>query len=1002
MKFFRRLRLAVGAACLCASCIIPVSGQQTPPQQPPAQQPPATPPQQQQQQTTPPQPQTQPPRPANPFENVPREERAPTVQPGTPQVQQPQMEAPKQAQTPAVPAGTQLVEAIEFRGTKRVPQESLRVLILTKPGDYLNEETLRRDFMALWNTGRFDDIRIELEPGRNGVIVRFVVVERRVIRSIEYPGAKSVTVSEILDRFKERKVGLSVESQYDPNKVQRAAVVLKEFLAERGHQYATVDPQIEQIPPSSLKVSFVVNEGPKVKVGAINIQGNQAMKSKWVISQMKNSKPIGVPHSILLENIFAKTYDRAKLDEDNERIRQGYQDKGYFQAKTLENTINIQHKGGHGWRLPLFKMNLAGISADITVPVEEGRLYKLRQMNFQGVKLFRTPEVLMKPLFGMTTGDVFSTEKLRKGIENMRKLYGKFGYIDFVPEPNFDIVPDSDQIDLTLTADEGKQFFIRRIDFSGNTTTRDKVIRREILLDEGDMFNTELWDYSILRLNQLGYFEMLKKEEAADIKRNPQSNTVDITLKVKERGKNSVGLNGGVSGIAGSFVGFNYSTNNFLGLGETLSIESQLGTRMRDVSLGFTEPYFLDRPLQLGFVVYMRRFNFDQGREASILSGTNLIPLYNQLGSNNLLNYTQNSRGFSVSASYPLKRSFARIGVTYGFDKSNVITRTDAATSYFQYINFSGVAGPNSLQGIRTSHIVPSYSYNTVNHPISPTGGRSVFFSVDFAGSLLGGNVNTIRPALDIKYFHPAPWHRSHILAFHTLASLVTGYGGRFIPPFARTYIGGEQDVRGFEIWGITPIAFVASSAQVPVYNDDGSARTQKVIQNGVISSVPVTMTIPTYQLITPGGDAQSVTNFEYRIPIVGPVTLAIFGDAGINKILRASQLTMEPSRITDLNNQFPQAGFDGRVRIAPGTQKMRASTGLELQVMLPVVNAPFRLYWAYNPSVVREFLQPPIVADRASFPNNNTFINSVAQFGQALPYFEKRTMFRFTIGRTF
>ena len=127
------------------------------------------------------------------------------------------------------------------------------------------------------------------------------------------------------------------------------------------------------------------------------------------------------------------------------------------------------------------------------------------------------------------------------------------------------------------------------------------------------MFNTELWDYSILRLNQLGYFEMLKKEEAADIKRNPQSNTVDITLKVKERGKNSIGLNGGVSGIAGSFVGFNYSTNNFLGLGETLSLESQLGTRMRDVSLGFTEPYFLDRPLQFGFVVYLRAFQLRPG-----------------------------------------------------------------------------------------------------------------------------------------------------------------------------------------------------------------------------------------------------------------------------------------------------------------------------------------------------------------------------------------------------
>src|SRR5205823_10883563 len=159
------------------------------------------------------------------------------------------------------------------------------------------------------------------------------------------------------------------------------------------------------------------------------------------------------------------------------------------------------------------------------------------------------------------------------------------------------------------------------------------------------IFNSRLWELSLLRLNQLGYFEVLKENEAADIKRNTQNNTVDITLKVKERGKNSIGLTGGVSGIAGSFVGFNYSTNNFLGLGETLSIESQLGSRMRDVSFGFTEPYFLDRPLQLGFVVYLRRFNFDQGREVSILSGQNLIPLFNQLGTDNLLNYIQNGHG---------------------------------------------------------------------------------------------------------------------------------------------------------------------------------------------------------------------------------------------------------------------------------------------------------------------------------------------------------------------
>src|SRR5262249_20158651 len=154
---------------------------------------------------------------------------------------------------------------------------------------------------------------------------------------------------------------------------------------------------------------------------------------------------------------------------------------------------------------------------------------------------------------------------------------------------------------------------------------------------------------------QLGYFEVLKKEDAATITRNPDSNTIDLTLKVKERGKNSIGLNGGVSAIAGSFVGFNYSTNNFFGLGETLSLSAQVGTIQRNVSLGFTEPYFLDRPLQVGFVVYLRRFDFNQGREASIFAGQNLIPLYNQIGSQNLLNYVQNSHGFNVSASYPIK-----------------------------------------------------------------------------------------------------------------------------------------------------------------------------------------------------------------------------------------------------------------------------------------------------------------------------------------------------------
>ncbi|MGB9605800.1 MAG: POTRA domain-containing protein, partial [Bryobacteraceae bacterium] len=496
-----------------------------------------------------PSPQQQPAPKPGPFERVP--EAPAGARPEAPKPAAPQPAKP--AEQPLVRPPEDIIEAIEFRGARRVPQDTLRAMIFSRKGDRYDEDALRRDFMQLWNTGRFDDIRLEVEPGKTGWIVRFVVVERQVVRSIKYEGVKSVTQSEILDRFKERRVGLSVESQYDPNKVQRAATVLREFLAERGRQFAKVQPELRRIPPSSVEIVFRVEEGPKVKVGRIDIQGNQIFSDRAVRRAMKNLRPIGIPYSILFENLFAKSYDSTKLEEDKERIRDWYQQRGYFLARALDHQVTIRDVGGGKFRVPLFYMNRPGKRADIVIPVEEGRQYRIAKFNLVGVKLFRAgSERLTRELFQMGPGDIFSTAKFRKGLENMRKLYGEFGYIDFVPEPDFEPHPNEGTLDVIINADEGKQFFVRRIDFVGNTTTRDKVIRRELLIDEGDIFNTRLWELSILRLNQLGYFEQLKENEAAEIKRDTRTNTVDITLKVKERGKNSVGMTGGVSGIAGS------------------------------------------------------------------------------------------------------------------------------------------------------------------------------------------------------------------------------------------------------------------------------------------------------------------------------------------------------------------------------------------------------------------------------------------------------------------
>jgi outer membrane protein insertion porin family len=298
--------------------------------------------------------------------------------------------------------------------------------------------------------------------------------------------------------------------------------------------------------------------------------------------------------------------------------------------------------------------------------------------------------------------------------------------------------------------------------------------------------------------------------------------------------------------------------------------------------------------------------------------------------------------------------------------------------------------------------VVPSFSYNTVDHPITPTRGKSLFISTTFAASALGGNVNMIEPTIDAKYFR-AGFRKGHVIGMHALGRFVSGFGGVVAPPFNRFYMGGENDIRGFDIWGISPMAYVPSEASINVLNSDGSARQQRFVDStGTEVLVPVTQRIPTYQLIFPGGDTQVVTNLEYRIPLFGPVIIAAFFDAGVNKISRTDQLRLNPTRVNELNAAFPQAGFSAQARIAPGTQNVRASTGLELQVMMPVVNAPFRIYYAYNPLIVQTFLQPPIVVDRSTFPNQATFVNSVATFGRASPFFERRTLFRFSIGRTF
>ena len=239
-----------------------------------------------------------------------------------------------------------VVQQIRVIGNRRIPRETVLARLFTHEGDTYDPATIERDFNSLWNTGYFENLQIAREDTPKGVIIDVIVKEKPTIREINYKGLNSVSTSDVLDRFKKEHVSLSVESPYDPTRLARAIDVIRALLAEHGHQFATVKPDIKTIPPASVSINFIVKEGPTVKVGNITFTGNQAVSSRELRAAMKNLRPIGIPHSIFLENIFARTYDASKLEEDTERVRRALQDRGYFRAGVDIPTTHIRNEGG--------------------------------------------------------------------------------------------------------------------------------------------------------------------------------------------------------------------------------------------------------------------------------------------------------------------------------------------------------------------------------------------------------------------------------------------------------------------------------------------------------------------------------------------------------------------------------------------------------------------------------------------------------------------------------
>ena len=820
-----------------------------------------------------------------------------------------------------------LVENVEVIGNRRLRKDDILYYIQTRPGDPYNEAQIQRDYQTLLTLNFFDKTatRVFTENApRGGVNVIFEVKELPIIRDMTFEGLKSVQESDVLKAFRERRVGVSKENVYDPVKVRGAMRVIKELLAASGHPNAVVTEETEEVSATSLAITFKIDEGDRVRVVDIQFEGNTVFSDGQLRGAMKYVKEAGLITRFKGSDIL----DREKLEYDLRQVDNYMRSKGYLQARHGEPRVESVGPRRTGFPvLPLPLISSVDEGLRVTVPIVEGKVYRLGEFKVEGNSIFS--EAQIRAVIGLNKGDIADGEKVTKGLfENLKKFYGQQGFIEYTaePVPTFQDNPQNPNegiVDFTVTIEEGKQFTLRRLEFVGNTFTRDNVLRREVLINEGDIYNDAYWEYSVVKLNQLGYFNPIDKDKDVDRRTNDEEATVDLSLKVSERGRQQISFNGGISGIGGSFFGLEYSTNNLLGRGEVLSFNIAAGNRQRSFQFSFTEPYIKDRPISAGFSLFA--FSQKFFGEGTFLS-QNLQAqqdIFNQQFNFNDINeqnlFTRDSYGGSIFVSAPLSEfyrkrrftQFSRVGASYQLSLSTV---KDPEANADPNNQSSFIPIIYKQPNILTSRITTTFSYDTRNASIDPTSGRELSVALAVAGLL--GDVRTYQPTLSYTQFFPMRRKKSRhpeVFGFRIIAGTVGSFAITDkvrnanslafvdgIPIFERFFLGDEFTIRGYNVRSISPIAPVDSfiTSRNVVFASNASGNPQVVPQLPPSAAIALgTFTGATGSNVAAlprsftsiGGDTQLLGNFEYRIPIISDaVSLAAFVDIGTAFNLRS------------------------------------------------------------------------------------------------------------------
>jgi outer membrane protein insertion porin family len=715
------------------------------------------------------------------------------------------------------------VERVDLQGNQFLQKETLLFYVSTKPGERFDEWRLKEDFRRLWDTGFLDDMRLDVLDGRAGKIVVFTVKERKRVQIVDYRGTKALSTTTIEDELKKREAALRIDSFYDPAKAKRVESIIAQMLADKGYPFAKVKHDAKSLGGSGVQVSFVVTEGERAKVNEIDFVGNQVFSDDDLRGQMKKVRAGSADDVVGIitaptrwgKNTFTEDKWSDPQEGDKKRLQDFYLNEGYVAASIGEPRITyVEGRSGFLKKKPVKW-------ARLEIPVSEGERYRVGEIKFEGLTVFK--EEFVRPQLKLETGEWYRESRVEKLIDRLRDAYGAQGYfqwtvgIDRKPDPVRKVV------DVVLRMEEDKRYYVGRIRFTGNDTTRDKVIRREVWLNEGDVFNTEALKLSIRRINQLGYFKPMEQPPAIQQSRLGDDR-LDLVFKVEEQNRNQFTFGGGVSGLEGTFINASFSTANFLGMGETLQLSAQSGRRTKNYQIALTEPYLFDRPITAGFDVFHRKITYENF--------------------DNVVGYSQAGTGASLVVGLPVGR-FSRIFANYSYEIVDIKgldalldptpdDDTDDGPLFDPF--FFGEEGRR-----RESRFTPSFVHNTVDNPWTPRSGVKYTTSMQFVGGPLGGTLSFYKPSAEAIVY--IPHTRRTALGIRVEGAYVRPFGDTDrLPYYQRFFLGGETQIRGYDIRSVGPI--------------DAENRSL-------------------------GGNKFALFNAEYYFDIGGPLRLVLFFDAG-------------------------------------------------------------------------------------------------------------------------